>query len=122
MQQDSLIYGAVGIVIGGLLVLLLTLNIQAKNATAAVNNMDMMGSKSMSMNDMTKMLKGKTGDAFDKEFLSEMIAHHQGAIDMARLAEKKAKHAEIRNMAKNIINAQQGEIDQMKGWAKDWKY
>jgi hypothetical protein len=35
---------------------------------------DMMG---MSMNDMGKMLKGKTGDALDKAFLESMISHHQ---------------------------------------------
>jgi Domain of unknown function (DUF305) len=77
---------------------------------------------SMSMNDMSAILKGKTGDAFDKAFVEGMIPHHQGAIDMAREALKNAKHDEIKRMARDIISAQQREIDQMNQWLKDWGY
>lgn len=77
---------------------------------------------SMSMGDMATMLKGKTGDAFDKAFIEGMIPHHQGAIDMAKAAQQSAKHEEIRRMADAIISAQQGEIDQMNQWMKDWGY
>jgi hypothetical protein len=76
----------------------------------------------MSMKGMTMMLEGKTGDDFDKAFLTMMIPHHQGAIDMAKLAQKNAKHAEIKAMADDIIVAQQREIDQMNGWLKSWGY
>jgi hypothetical protein len=76
----------------------------------------------MSMNDMAGMLVGKTGDAFDEAFIVGMIPHHQGAIDMAKLAQKNAKHQEIKNMANAIISAQQKEIDQMNQWLKDWGY
>lgn len=77
---------------------------------------------SMSMDDMAAMLKGKTGDAFDKAFIEGMIPHHQGAIDMAKAAQKSAKHEEIQRMADAIISAQQREIDQMNQWMKDWGY
>jgi len=77
---------------------------------------------SMSMNDMSGMLTGKTGDAFDQAFLEGMIPHHQGAIDMAKLALTNAKHQEIRDMATAIISAQQREIDQMNAWMKAWGY
>lgn len=80
---------------------------------------DMMG---MSMDDMAGMLKGKTGDAFDKAFIEGMIPHHQGAIDMARAALQSAKHDEIKRMARDIISAQQSEIDMMKRWMKEWGY
>lgn len=80
---------------------------------------DMMG---MSMDDMAGMLEGKTGDAFDKAFIEGMIPHHQGAIDMARAALQSAKHDEIKRMARDIISAQQEEIDMMKQWQKDWGY
>ncbi len=76
----------------------------------------------MSMDDMTDTLAGKTGDAFDKAFLEAMIPHHQGAIDMAKLAERDAKHAEIRAMATAIISAQQREIDEMQQWQKAWGF
>ncbi|MEQ1849288.1 MAG: DUF305 domain-containing protein [Candidatus Peribacteraceae bacterium] len=77
---------------------------------------------SMSMHDMSAMLEGKTGDAFDQAFIEGMIPHHQGAIDMARAALTDAKHQEIKDMARAIIRAQQTEIDQMNGWLKAWGY
>jgi uncharacterized protein (DUF305 family) len=80
------------------------------------------GAMSMSMDDMSAVLQGKSGDDFDKAFIEGMIPHHQGAIDMARLALKDAKHEEIRTMATAIISAQQQEIDQMKQWLADWGY
>lgn len=76
----------------------------------------------MSMHDMSTMLEGKTGDAFDAAFLEGMIPHHQGAIDMANAALTNAKHEEIKAMAKAIISAQQKEIDQMEGWQQSWGY
>lgn len=78
----------------------------------------------MDMDDMMKNmnagLQGKTGDAFDKEFVAEMIVHHQGAIDMAKLALTNAKHAEIKTLANAIIAAQTKEITQMKAWQTSW--
>jgi hypothetical protein len=76
----------------------------------------------MSMDDMTAALEGKTGDDFDRTFLELMVPHHQGAIDMAKLAEGSAKHEEIKAMTKDILTAQQREIDQMNQWLKDWGY
>lgn len=74
------------------------------------------------MGEMNDTLMMKSGDDFDKAFLSEMIAHHQGAIDMAKAAKTKAKHEEIKKMADDIINAQTREIETMKQWQKDWEY
>lgn len=71
---------------------------------------------------MSMMLRGKTGDNFDKAFLTLMIPHHQDAINMANDALKNAKHAELRELAKSIISAQQSEIDMMNQWLKDWGY
>ncbi len=84
--------------------------------------MDEDDAMSMSMNDMDAMLQGKTGDDFDKAFLEGMIPHHQGAINMAKLARQNAKHSEIKQMADAIISAQQLEIDQMNGWMQAWGY
>lgn len=82
------------------------------------------GTESMSMADMMQsmnaQLQGKTGDAFDQAFLSEMIVHHQGAVEMAQLALTNAKHQEIKDLAKAIIAAQNKEIADMKGWMKAW--
>lgn len=69
---------------------------------------------------MTAGLAGKAGEAFDKAFLSEMIAHHQGAIEMARMALKDAEHPEIKRLARNIVSAQTTEIGEMQNWQKNW--
>jgi uncharacterized protein (DUF305 family) len=73
-----------------------------------------------SMDNMTAGLQGKTGGAFDKEFLAEMIVHHQGAIDMANLALTNANHQEVKDLAKNIVTAQTTEINEMKQWQLSW--
>ena len=72
------------------------------------------------MDSMTAGLQGKTGDAFDQEFLNEMILHHQGAVQMAEAALKDAKHQEIKDLAQKIITAQNAEIKQMQAWKASW--
>jgi uncharacterized protein (DUF305 family) len=72
------------------------------------------------MHDMMAGLAGKKGDDFDKAFLSEMIVHHQGAVDMAKAALTDAKHDEIKQMAQAIITAQTREIAQMQDWQQSW--
>ena len=72
------------------------------------------------MDDMMAGLQGKTGDDFDKAFLSEMVMHHEGAVQMAQAALQSAKHQEIKDMAKAIISAQTTEINQMHMWNRSW--
>lgn len=72
------------------------------------------------MDEMMQGLAGKTGDDFDKAFLSEMIMHHEGAVTMAEAALKNATHEEIKTMAHAIISAQTTEIKQMQDWQKAW--
>jgi len=52
----------------------------------------------------------------DTAFLEEMIRHHQGAIDMAQLALERATHAELRELARDIIVAQADEVSQYRTW------
>lgn len=84
-------------------------------------NTGMMGMNS-SMDDMMKSVEGKSGDEFDKNFISAMTIHHQGAIEMAKEAKANATHMELKKMADDIISAQTSEIEQMRMWQKDWKY
>lgn len=77
-----------------------------------------------SMNDMMLAMQanllGKTGDEFDRVFLDEMIMHHQGAVQMAEAARGSAGHQEIKEMAEDIISAQNQEINQMRQWQMEW--
>jgi uncharacterized protein (DUF305 family) len=84
----------------------------------------MQNSGTMNMNDMMASMNGKligkTGDDFDRVFLSEMIVHHLGAVRMAELVASSSKHQEIKDLAKNIIEAQNKEINDMKNWQRAW--
>ena len=62
------------------------------------------------------------GEEYDRMFIAGMIAHHQGAVDMAKLAQAQAKHAELKTMAGNIITAQEKEIADMTSWQQQWSY
>ena len=71
---------------------------------------------------MTESLKGLSGDAFDKQFITSMIEHHQSAIDMAVSGKTNAYHTEVITLTQNIVTAQSKEISQLKQWQRDWDY
>ena len=52
----------------------------------------------------------------DADFAKNMIAHHQGAIDMAKIVVAFGKDPKIRELAQNVIRAQEDEITMMKSW------
>ena len=57
----------------------------------------------------------------EQAFLMAMMHHHRGAIDMARMVEDKTAHPdELAPLAKDIIEKQQEEIDQMESWHATW--
>jgi len=53
-------------------------------------------------------------------FLAGMIPHHHGAVAMAEMALQKASHQELKDLAQNIIDDQNREIEQMSQWLRDW--
>ena len=80
-------------------------------------NMMNMGHSMMSM-DIDAL---KTASDFDKEFVRQMIPHHQMAVMMAQMASaSRATRPEIRTLAQSIIKSQNAEIMQMKGWQQAW--
>jgi uncharacterized protein (DUF305 family) len=60
-------------------------------------------------------LKNADGVEASKLFLTGMIGHHEGAIDMAQNEIKDGKFAPAVDMARTIAKTQQEEIDTMKG-------
>ncbi len=61
-----------------------------------------------------------TADSFDKQFIDMMVPHHQGAIEMAKIAQQRGEHPEVQQLAGAIIEAQDNEITKMKSWRKAW--
>ena len=59
-----------------------------------------------------------TGDA-DVDFVRGMIAHHQGAIDMATVVIEYGADPDIRSLAEGIVAAQEKEIAVSRnGWRR----
>ena len=61
------------------------------------------------------------GEDFDLLFLEMMTAHHEGAIEMADTELRDGALPEVKRLAQQIIDAQQGEIDQFKVWQQEWE-
>jgi uncharacterized protein (DUF305 family) len=68
----------------------------------------------MSEQDMTA-LQNAQGVEASKLFLTQMIAHHEGAITMAENEIKDGQYPAAVELARSIVTAQQKEIDTMKG-------
>lgn len=62
---------------------------------------------------------GSFNDA-DVMFAQMMIPHHEQALEMAKLADGRAEDAEIKELVGEIEQAQDPEIQKMKGWLKAW--
>ena len=57
------------------------------------------------------------GEAFDQFFLTSMIAHHEGALDMVEMIKDSTK-SEVSTLAANIVKSQSAEIEAMKALPK----
>jgi uncharacterized protein (DUF305 family) len=65
-----------------------------------------------------QQLRSATGVQADKVFLSLMVVHHQGAIDLARAEIAKGANPQAKELAQTIINTQKAEITAMEGMLK----
>ena len=65
---------------------------------------------------MPSMHEGMMIENPDVAFACGMIAHHQGAIDMAQVLLAHGENPQMRALAEEIIAAQVGEIEQMTSW------
>jgi len=70
-----------------------------------------------SMETMNKAMMSQpmTGDA-DHDFASMMRAHHQAAVDMAKVEIQYGKNPEMKKMAEKVVADQSKEIKQLDTW------
>jgi len=78
---------------------------------AGHGGMDMDG---MTQDEMMAMLDGLSGADFDEAFLTGMIAHHEGAVDMAQAQLADGENPEALELAEKIIDDQEAEITEMQ--------
>ncbi|MCF7864931.1 MAG: DUF305 domain-containing protein [Candidatus Pacebacteria bacterium] len=106
-QNNKILYGIGGIIIGILLVSVFTPMFRYGGFGMMGNNYQNTGNNQMA-------------GTIDKHFIEQMIPHHEGAIDMAKLALIKSKRPKIKTLATAIIEGQTKEINDMTSWYKDW--
>lgn len=65
---------------------------------------------------------GSDGDhnAADVTFATDMIPHHQQAVEMTALAEGRSSNPDVLDLAAEIRDAQDPEIETMSGWLAEW--
>ena len=89
------------------------------SGAAPAPNMNMPGMASP-MNMDTSHMTSMSGHALDMMFIDMMIPHHEGAVAMANDALANAEHAEIKELARKIVDAQTREIEQFRKWKQTW--
>ena len=57
----------------------------------------------------------ENGRYSDERFIDAMVPHHRGAVEMAEVAFENAEHEEIKQLSKDIVSAQEAEIEELKG-------
>ncbi len=72
------------------------------------------------MNNESDIESLRSAEPFDKAFIEEMIPHHQMAVMMAQMLKNSTTRPEMKQLADNIIEAQNKEIEQMRNWHNQW--
>jgi uncharacterized protein (DUF305 family) len=75
-------------------------------------------STSMPMAMSTPASTTAAGNATDRAFVNDMTPHHRSAIAMAQIALTRAQHPEVKQLARNIIASQKGEIALMAAFTR----
>lgn len=99
-------------------------NSMKMNSNSNMNGMDHnsmpMNSTASADHSQMKSSPGATSQPYDLQFIDTMTHHHQGALDMAKMALGKTTNPELKKFAQKIIDDQTKEIGQLKEWRDKW--
>lgn len=90
---------------------------------AAAPSMTMIGGQGGMMGGQGGMMSGDmmgNQEQMDRLFLEMMIPHHEAAISMAEQVLDESQRPEIRGLAEAIISSQTAEIEEMRGFLRDF--
>jgi uncharacterized protein (DUF305 family) len=82
-------------------------------------NLDLPGAREGVQIDFEKLDPLKE-NAFDQEFLREMIPHEHGAVLLAQDVLGRETNAELKTLSENLIKTQEAEAAQMQAWQDKW--
>ena len=71
---------------------------------------------------MMRDIHGLPSEEAERLFLEDMTAHHEMAVDKARQVLEKdlAQHPEVAQIAHEIVETQNREIELMQKWLNEW--
>ena len=116
-MNNKILFGIGGIIIG----LILAVFFISALSPFRNNGFGMMGTRNNNNNSNNEFdVNVSKASNIDKHFIEQMIPHHDGAVEMAKLALEKSKRNEIKTLATAIISDQTKEIGDMKVWYKAW--
>ena len=94
------------------------------NSSMNMNGMDhnsMPKNSNMSMDHSQMKSSPNAGSQpYDLQFIDTMTAHHQGAVEMAKMVDGRTQNPDIKKFASQIVADQEKEIRQMKDWRGRW--
>lgn len=97
-------------------------NGMAMNGNRAMNHNAVPMNSNSNMSEMTDMKSSPDAakQPYDLQFIDTMTHHHQGAVDMAKMAFTKTTNDELKKFAQKIVDDQTKEIAQLKEWRDKW--
>lgn len=63
---------------------------------------------------------GPKNETFDLRFIDGMVPHHEGGVAMAQEVLQKSNRPELKQLAQEMIDAQEQEISELKSWRQSW--
>lgn len=93
---------------------------QAQNTTAINTSDNKQMNHGSGMNHSMTMDLGPADANYDLRFIDAMIPHHQGGVEMAKVALQQSQRPQIKKLANDIIKAQNKEIAELKQWRQAW--
>ena len=85
---------------------------EAGNGGGGMEGMDMGGDATAA--DAAREMVEEDGGYSDRAFIDAMVPHHRGAVEMAEVALENAEHREIRELAEDVVAAQEKEIEDLR--------
>ena len=74
------------------------------------------GMPGMMSADELRTLAEAPADEFDALWIQMMVAHHEGAIQMAQEVQDEGRSEDVADLAGEIESAQRAEVKDLKGW------
>jgi uncharacterized protein (DUF305 family) len=92
---------------------------EAGNGGGGMEGMDTGGGGATAADAAREMVE-EDGGYSDRAFIDAMVPHHRGAVEMAEVALENAEHREIRELAQDVVTAQEAEIEKLRAIKEEY--